>query len=70
MIGPNVLRQVEPAANHGRRGRRVHRRGELTDGFTVGLLEQEPVLDDGLDVLGNIMQGSPRSTHSWPTTNH
>jgi ATP-binding cassette ChvD family protein len=30
---------------------------KLTDGFTVGMLDQEPVLDDELDVLGNVMEG-------------
>ena len=29
----------------------------LTPGFTVGLLEQEPVLDPAKDVLGNVMDG-------------
>ena len=29
----------------------------LTPGFTVGLLEQEPVLDPSKDVLGNVMDG-------------
>ena len=29
----------------------------LTPGFTVGLLEQEPSLDAGKDVLGNVMDG-------------
>ena len=29
----------------------------LTPGFSVGLLEQEPKLDPGKDVLGNVMQG-------------
>jgi energy-dependent translational throttle protein EttA len=29
----------------------------LGDGFTAGLLEQEPQLDDAKDVLGNIMDG-------------
>jgi ATP-binding cassette ChvD family protein len=29
----------------------------LTPGFTVGLLEQEPLLDEGRDVLGNVMDG-------------
>ncbi|MBL77637.1 MAG: energy-dependent translational throttle protein EttA [Acidimicrobiaceae bacterium] len=29
----------------------------LTDGFTVGLLEQEPTLDESKDVQGNIMDG-------------
>jgi ATP-binding cassette ChvD family protein len=29
----------------------------LTDGFTVGLLEQEPTLDASLDVQGNVMDG-------------
>ena len=29
----------------------------LTDGFTVGLLEQEPGLDDDKDVQGNVMDG-------------
>jgi len=29
----------------------------LTPGFTVGLLEQEPQLDDSKDVLGNVMDG-------------
>jgi len=29
----------------------------LTPGFTVGLLEQEPHLDPGKDVLGNVMEG-------------
>ena len=29
----------------------------LTDGFTVGLLEQEPQLDPTKDVLGNVMDG-------------
>jgi energy-dependent translational throttle protein EttA len=29
----------------------------LGDGYTVGLLEQEPQLDHGKDVLGNIMDG-------------
>ncbi len=30
---------------------------QLTDGFTVGLLEQEPQLDDSKDVQGNVMDG-------------
>ncbi len=29
----------------------------LTDGFTVGLLEQEPTLDESQDVQGNVMDG-------------
>jgi sulfate-transporting ATPase len=29
----------------------------LTRGFTVGLLEQEPKLDDSKDVMGNVMDG-------------
>ncbi|MEI7623339.1 MAG: energy-dependent translational throttle protein EttA [Actinomycetes bacterium] len=29
----------------------------LSPGFTVGLLEQEPHLDDGKDVMGNVMDG-------------
>lgn len=29
----------------------------LTDGFTVGMLEQEPHLDDDKDVMGNVMDG-------------
>ncbi len=29
----------------------------LTDGFTVGMLEQEPSLDEDLDVLANVMEG-------------
>ncbi|MDG2426995.1 MAG: energy-dependent translational throttle protein EttA [Acidimicrobiales bacterium] len=29
----------------------------LTDGYTVGLLEQEPVLDSSRDVQGNVMDG-------------
>jgi ATP-binding cassette ChvD family protein len=29
----------------------------LTPGFTVGLLEQEPQLDPGKDVMGNVMDG-------------
>ena len=29
----------------------------LTDGFTVGLLEQEPTLDESMDVQGNVMEG-------------
>ena len=29
----------------------------LTDGFTVGLLEQEPTLDESKDVQGNVMDG-------------
>ena len=29
----------------------------LTDGFTVGFLQQEPHLDDKKDVLGNVMDG-------------
>jgi len=29
----------------------------LTDGFTVGLLEQEPHLDESKDVMGNVMDG-------------
>ena len=28
----------------------------LTDGFTVGLLEQEPTLDESMDVQGNVME--------------
>src|SRR5690349_25123071 len=30
----------------------------LTPGFTVGLLEQEPHLDEDKDVLGNVMDGA------------
>src|SRR3954468_9741320 len=29
----------------------------LTPGFTVGMLEQEPVLDPAKDVMGNVMDG-------------
>ncbi|MDG2027223.1 MAG: energy-dependent translational throttle protein EttA [Acidimicrobiales bacterium] len=29
----------------------------LTDGFTVGMLEQEPTLDPSKDVMGNVMDG-------------
>ena len=29
----------------------------LTPGFTVGMLEQEPHLDDSKDVIGNVMDG-------------
>ena len=29
----------------------------LTDGFTVGFLEQEPTLDASRDVQGNVMDG-------------
>ena len=29
----------------------------LTDGFTVGILEQEPALDPSKDVQGNVMDG-------------
>ena len=29
----------------------------LTDGYTVGLLEQEPILDSSRDVQGNVMDG-------------
>ena len=29
----------------------------LTDGFTVGMLEQEPQLDNDKDVMGNVMDG-------------
>jgi len=29
----------------------------LMDGYTVGLLEQEPELDPGKDVMGNVMEG-------------
>jgi len=31
---------------------------KLTGGFTVGMLEQEPHLDDSKDVLGNVMDGA------------
>ena len=31
--------------------------GRLTPGFTVGMLEQEPQLDSGKDVHGNVMDG-------------
>jgi len=31
---------------------------KLTGGFTVGMLEQEPELDDSKDVLGNVMDGA------------
>ena len=30
----------------------------LTEGFTVGMLEQEPQLDESKDVLGNVMDGA------------
>ncbi len=30
---------------------------KLTDGFTVGMLEQEPTLDPDKDVMGNVMDG-------------
>ncbi|MEZ5165186.1 MAG: ATP-binding cassette domain-containing protein [Acidimicrobiales bacterium] len=33
----------------------------LTDGFTVGMLEQEPKLDPAKDVMGNVMDGVARS---------
>ena len=50
-------RQVVAAAGHGRRRRRLHRRGPAHPGFTVGMLEQEPQLDPGKDVHGNVMDG-------------
>jgi ATP-binding cassette ChvD family protein len=38
----------------------------LTPGFTVGLLEQEPVLDPGKDVQGNVMDGVGASAALLP----
>ena len=31
---------------------------KLTDGFTVGMLDQEPELDPSKDVMGNVMDGT------------
>ena len=57
VIGPNgsgksTLLRIMAGVDDGYTGE-----AKLTQGFTVGLLEQEPHLDDGLDVLGNVMQG-------------
>src|SRR5436309_14450980 len=34
----------------------------VTPGFTVGFLPQEPALDPGKDVLGNVMEGVAETT--------
>jgi ATP-binding cassette ChvD family protein len=57
VIGPNgsgksTLLRIMAGIDDGYTGE-----AQLTQGFTVGLLEQEPHLDDSLDVLGNVMQG-------------
>ena len=57
VIGPNgsgksTLLRIMAGVDDGYTGE-----AQLTQGFTVGLLEQEPHLDDSLDVLGNVMQG-------------
>ena len=69
-------RQVEPAADHGRARRRLHRRGAPdARASRVGYLSQEPQLDPAKDVKGNVMDGVRRgpgadrrsTTPSWPS---
>ena len=45
-------------SNHGRHRHRLHRRGKLGEGYTVGMLEQEPELDPTKTVLENVMDGA------------
>jgi sulfate-transporting ATPase len=57
VIGPNgsgksTLLRIMAGVDDGYTGE-----AQLTQGCSVGLLEQEPHLDDSLDVLGNVMQG-------------
>ena len=54
-------RQVDPAADHGRGRHRVPRRGAARPGATVGMLEQEPQLDESKDVRGNVEDGVARA---------
>ncbi len=57
VIGPNgsgksTLLRIMAGVDDGYTGE-----AQLIQGFTVGLLEQEPRLDDTKDVLGNVMDG-------------
>ena len=57
VIGPNgagksSLLRIMAGVDDGYTGE-----ARLTPGFTVGMLEQEPHLDDAKDVLGNVMDG-------------
>ncbi len=58
VLGPNgagksTLLKVMAGLDDGYTGE-----ARLTDGFTVGMLEQEPELDLNQDVLGNVMDGA------------
>ena len=58
VIGRERLGQVEPAADHGRPGRRLlAARPGSPPASRVGYLAQEPQLDPAKDVLGNVMDG-------------
>jgi ATP-binding cassette ChvD family protein len=57
VIGPNgagksSLLRIMAGGDHGYTGE-----ARLEEGYTVGLLEQEPQLDESKDVLGNVMDG-------------
>ncbi len=58
VLGPNgagksTLLRIMAGVDNGHTGT-----AQLTGGFTVGMLEQEPHLDDSKDVLGNVMDGA------------
>ena len=54
---PQRRRQVERPADHGRAGQAQQRRGFLATGATVGILQQEPPLNEEKTVLGNVEEG-------------
>ena len=58
VLGSNGAGQVDAAADHRRRGRRLQRRGAGSrPASRVGFLPQEPQLDPTKDVLGNVIDG-------------
>ena len=75
VLGANGAGKSIAAADHGRRGRRLHRRGPAHPGLHASaMLDQEPQLDEAKDVMGNVMDGvaavrdaaRARTTRSWP----
>ena len=62
VIGPNgagksSLLRIMAGRDDGYTGQ-----AELEEGYTVGMLEQEPQLDSSKDVLGNVMDGVAATT--------
>ena len=58
-------RQVHPAADHGGPGQPTNGEARLMPGYTVGMLAQEPPLDEDKTCSATSRKASPRPRRSW-----